>query len=133
MRWLLILVCCGALACASISKPAELNPIQPARLTPYVPDESNPGLVKAYMMLPCRLLSDSATFQLSMVKHMEEHFEECTELAKTSDYIYTEVMCGYVGMQWKFIYVNQKSVEKAFNLMCREDGTRRSPEYEIHF
>ena len=55
------------------------------------------------------------------------------ELAETSEYIYAEVLCGYGGMMWKFIYVNHKSVEKAFDLMCRDDGTRKNPEYEIHF
>ncbi len=124
-------MCCGLLACASVN--AAPPQTQPARVGPYEPDESEPGLVRMYMVLPCDLLYDSARWQSNMVQHSKEHFEECMKLAETSDYQYADVVCSYVGMQWKFIYVNQKSVEKAYSIMCGDNGVRRNPEYEIHF
>ncbi len=124
LRLLLALTLVGCATHAAVPAASAPN---------YVPDESNQELVLAYLTLPCELLAASTRFQQVMVDHEKNHFEDCMKLAETSDYKYAVALCGYAGMQWKFIYVNQKSVEKAFNIMCWDDSNRKNPEYEIHF
>ena len=34
---------------------------------------------------------------------------------------------------WEFMFDHVHSSEKAWQLMCDEDGQRKNPEYEIHF
>jgi hypothetical protein len=97
-------------------------------------DESKPELVKRYMFMNCELLEASYEFQYIELEHLYEHLTDCHEVAELHpEYAYGEVMCLYVQMQWEYVYDHIKSVEKAWRLMCDEDGTRKNPVYEIEF
>ncbi len=96
-------------------------------------DASKPELVKEYMTMPCDALKDTAMFQYVLLKHAYDHLEDCRKKAKTSNYKYRHLMCVYIEMQWQFMYDHLASVHAAGMLMCRNDGTRKNPEYEIHF
>ena len=122
MKWAATL----AFVVTLLASPAD------ARLDTPV-DESIPGLVKRYMFLPCDALKATAIFQYAMLQHEYRHLEECRALVKTVDYKYAQLMCLYVEMKWQFVYDHLASVQVAGELMCEDDGTRKNPEYEIHF
>jgi hypothetical protein len=97
-------------------------------------DESKPELVKAYVLFPCEALDVSYAFQYKQLTHLTGHLVACHKAASNNpDYKYGKLMCLYVEMQWQLMYDHAKSVEKAWNLMCDENGEPLNPQFEVDF
>jgi hypothetical protein len=123
MRWLVGLV----LSFLILTLPANGAPNQE-------PDYSKPELVKQYLFMPCDLLERSYDFQYRELVHLTNHLQECNKAAEmNTDDKYAKVMCLYIGIQWQLMFEHAKSVEKAWELVCNDDGTKKNPEYEIQF
>ena len=122
MKWLIAL----AFVLTLLAGPADAN------LNSII-DESKPELVERYILLSCDALKATAKFQYALLRRAYEDLEVCREYSKTSDYKYKTLMCLYVEMQWQFMYEHLMSVLAAGDLMCDAKGTRKNPEYEIHF
>jgi hypothetical protein len=97
-------------------------------------DESKPALVKMYIFFPCDALDKSYEFQYKQLTHLTGHLISCHKAADDNpNYQYGKLMCLYVEMQWQLMYDHAKSVEKAWNLMCDDNGYPLNPEYEVDF
>lgn len=62
------------------------------------------------------------------------HLNACHDANKAlPEYKWGPVMCLYIQMQWQLMFDHTHSVEKAYDLMCYEEGERKEQEYEIDF
>jgi hypothetical protein len=124
MKWMVAIVIVTILAWAA-SVGATID-------TPK--DESKPGLVKMYLLYPCDALDQSYDFQYEQLTHLTGHLIACLNTVKDNpDQKYGRLMCLYVEMQWQLMYDHAKSVEKAWNLMCDDDGNPLNPQFEVDF
>lgn len=97
-------------------------------------DFSDPDLVKGYFGMPCDALAQSYEFQYNELTHITGRLLACHKAAaENPDYIYGELMCAYIQIQWNLMWTHAKSVEKAWQIMCDDNGVRKYPEYEIDF
>ena len=96
-------------------------------------DESVPELVEGYITLPCDFLAFSKEFQKTEVNHIEKRKFKCIAWAVKHDVTGGDAVCMYVEMERLFMYAHLKSVEKALELMCNNDGTQKNPEHRIEF
>jgi hypothetical protein len=105
-----------------------------AIIDPPPKDESKPKLVKVYIFMPCEALELSYAFQHHQLKHLFNHLKNCRQAATDNpDYEYGPLMCVYVQMQWQYMMDHIKSVEKAYHLMCDDEGYAKDQQYEIDF
>ncbi len=123
MRLIILMVACVVLLIAS-DVGADLD-------TPI--DESVPELVKGYLTFPCGFLDISYHFQKIEIEHAKNRKIKCIAWAKKYDVKYGNAVCAYVEMERLFMYEHLKSVERALELMCNEDGTQKNPRIEIKF
>jgi len=122
MKWLALI----AFLIALISTPAN------ARInTP--PNESDPALVEFYITLPCQFLINAHRFQEGEIDHLSERYVKCSDWMAEKQVANGEYLCLYVRMQYQLMYTHMKSLEKAFGLVCYDDGHRKNPEYEIKY
>lgn len=98
-----------------------------------VPDESDHDLVTRYIFLPCDAMEDSYKFMYNKIQIVAEEYDACMAAAKQTTYKYPGLMCVWINQDFQFWYVNIKSLDKAYQLMCGEDGQRRQKETEIDF
>lgn len=97
-------------------------------------DHSKPELVKRYLTMSCDLLAHSFRFQNKELLHLSKRLDSCYDAnEKYPEYAYGPVMCLYVKMQRQLMADHRYSVEKAFNLMCNDNGYRKNPEHDIDF
>jgi hypothetical protein len=121
VKWLALLACLFVVTAAG------------ARIDHPV-DKSKPELVERYIFLPCELLAHSYRFQSKELIHISKHLDSCHKANKEMpEYEWGPVMCLYIQLQWQLMYDHMHSVEKAWMLMCNENGERKAPEYEIDF
>lgn len=104
-----------------------------ARLDDVPPDESIPELVDSYIRLPCDAMFQSHTFQNIEIKHIKDRYKKCQKWIGEHTLKYGNLMCVYVEMQRFYIHTHIMSLEKAIELMCNEDGSRKNPLYNIEF
>jgi hypothetical protein len=106
-----------------------------AIVDPPPPDESIPELVKEYMFLPCEALEYSYDFMYNDLWGITEGLVQCDAArdSEDNDDKYFALRCIYLRQHWQLRYDHIKSVEKAWQLMCDDDGQRKKREYEIDF
>jgi hypothetical protein len=95
-------------------------------------NDSIPELVEVYVTMPCGFLHDSTRFLGVEVEHIAKRYVKCQAWVAEHEVEYGAYLCGYVELERQFAYEHLKSVEKAYDIMC-EDGTKKNPEFEIHF
>jgi len=119
----LALVCSGIiLLCASEQANAKPSP-----------DESDHDLVTRYITLPCDALEDSYEFMYDRIQKTTNEYQACVELSKHSTYKYPGLMCVWIEQDFQFRYTHMKSLEKAYIIMCGEDGQRKQKRIPIDF
>jgi hypothetical protein len=119
MKWLALFAC----LVLSTSTTARID-------TPT--NESDPDLVNLYLGFTCEALDLSYQFQYEEMIHIAERLHSCHEAADASpDFKYGRLLCMYVQIQWEVMNTHSKSVERAWEIMCDEDGQQKNPEYRI--
>jgi len=96
-------------------------------------DDSVPSLVNQYLTMPCDAMEDSYTFMYDRIQKTTNEYKACIALSKTSKYKYPGLMCLWIEQDFQFRYEHMKSLEKAYILMCGEDGQRIEEEVPIDF
>ena len=111
---------------------------EPADANPPGEDESIHELVMHYIYLPCDALEYSIDFMNHEMVALDRAYEICISKQDLSPnpIITTDkwfgLRCVYVLQHWQLRYDHLMSVEKAWDLMCYEDG-RKEKQYEIDF
>ena len=125
MKWLLT-----AVAVIVVSFTAAANP-------PGV-DESVHELVMNYIHLPCEALEYSYQWMFRDIKLLTNVYQTCISKQDTSespvikDDPWYGLQCVYILQHWQTRYDHIKSVEKAWHLMCDDNG-RKEEQHEIDF
>jgi len=96
-------------------------------------DLSDPILVQKYLTMPCDAMEDSYEFMYNRIQRTSQEYVACVELSKTSTYKYRGLMCVWIEQDFQFRYTHMKSLERAYILMCGEDGQRKEKEVPIDF
>ena len=96
-------------------------------------EDWDPVLVEKYLVMPCDAMSDSYDFMYDRIQYTATEFEACVQLAQNNAYEYAGLMCIWIQQDFDFRYTHIKSLERAYDIMCGEDGQRKQPEIEIQF
>jgi hypothetical protein len=97
------------------------------------PDDWDSSLVERYLTMPCDAMSSSYEFMYDRIQRTSAELEACYAMAENSKAKYPGLNCLWIKQDFDFRYVHMKSLERAYDVMCDEDGQRKEPEIEISF
>ncbi len=125
MKWSLILVSVFLIAGATPANPPG-------------EDESVHELVMNYIHLPCEALEYSYKWMYRDLMRITKAYVICLSKQDTStdptvkDDPWFGLQCVYINHHWDWRYGHIQSVQKAWQIMCDQDG-RKEKQYEIDF
>jgi hypothetical protein len=109
-----------------------------AHANPPGADESVEVLVRNYIHLPCEALVYSYRWMRRDLIQITNAYQMCLSKQDTStdpnviNDPWFGLQCVYINHHWQFRYDHIMSVEKAWQLMCNDNG-RKERQYEIDF
>lgn len=97
-------------------------------------DYSDPELVNMYIWLACDALEYSYTAMRADLNTLSKRYIKCIAIQDNDDLKnhWYGLTCVFHKQTFDFRYTHIKSVEKAWNLMCNDDG-QKEEQYEIDF
>lgn len=97
-------------------------------------DFSDPELVTMYIWLECEALEYSYEVMRHDLGNISKRYIKCISIQDNNPLgnPWYGLQCVYVKQTFDFRYTHIMSVEKAYNLMCTEDG-RKEERYEIDY
>ena len=120
MRWLLLILSFLMLGATPANPPGE--------------DLSDPELVAMYIWLECDALEYSYEVMRHDLGNISKRYIKCISVQDNNplENPWYGLQCVFVSQTFDFRYTHLMSVDKAWHLMCDEDG-RKEKQYEIDF